>query len=257
MSVLPLDASVFLGMLPDKSVDLILTDPPYFGIVEDSWDNQWSSVAQFVGWLAGVLRAGRRVLKDNGSLLFFGGIGKHKLHPFFDVLQSLEDTYAFRNLLTWKKRRAYGKSHDYLFCREEIAWLSASAERTSVTFNIPLLDEKRGYQGWDPKHPAKSEFKRVSNVWTDDLERSLSDDASPVLDIPELMRPERTAQKPIPLMDRLIRTHSNTGDLVVDPFAGWGSTGVSAVRLGRRFLGAEAIEADAVLADERVRRASV
>lgn len=129
-------------------------------------------------------------------------------------------------------------SHDYLFCREEIAWYSMSPERTKVTFNIPLTNIKRGYAGFSKKYPAKSEFKRVSNVWTD---------------IPELQRPERQAQKPIPLMNRLIETHSNVDDLVVDCFAGWGTTGVSALSLKRRFLGCETSVEDAKAANNRCR----
>jgi DNA modification methylase len=127
-------------------------------------------------------------------------------------------------LITWKKRRAYGKSHDYLFCREEIAWYSVSEERKGVTFNIPLLSEKRGYAGFSDKYPAKSECKRVSNVWAD---------------IPELMRPKRAAQKPTELMRRLVKTHANKGDLVVDPFAGSGSTGIAALLEGCRFVGSD------------------
>lgn len=94
------------------------------------------------------------------------------------------------------------------------------------------------------RYPALSEFKRVGNVWTD---------IDPVIeDCPELMRPKRSCQKPEKLMDRLVTTHSNPGDLVVDLFCGWGSTGVSAVSLGRNFLGCEAIVADAHSANERV-----
>jgi DNA modification methylase len=91
------------------------------------------------------------------------------------------------------------------------------------------------------KYPAKSEFKRVSNVWDD---------------IPEIMRPKRTAQKPTQLMDRLISTHSNEGDLIVDPFVGFGTTGISALQLGRRFQGSEAIVADAKEANNRCREAA-
>jgi DNA modification methylase len=111
-----------------------------------------------------------------------------------------------------------------------------SSERTKVTFNIPLTNIKRGYNGFNSKYPAKSEFKRVSNVWTD---------------IPELMRPERNTQKPIALMERIIQTHTNPGDLVVDTFCGWGTTGVAALKLGRVFLGCERIPEDAKLANER------
>ena len=52
-------------------------------------------------------------------------------------------------------------------------------------------------------------------------------------------------------MERIIATHSNPGDLVVDTFCGWGTTGVAALKLGRRFLGCERIPGDAKLANER------
>jgi site-specific DNA-methyltransferase (adenine-specific) len=247
--VLPCRAENFIPDLADGSVALALTDPPFYGIVDDAWDNQWKSPDEFAAWLVGVLTAILPKLTPTGSLVFFGGIGKHGEHPLFKVVTGLEaGGYTYRNWVTWRKRRAYGKSHDYLFLREEILWFSRSPERTAVTFNKPYTDILRGYMGWDPKHPALSEYKRVGNVWTD---------IDPVIeDCPEIMRPKRSCQKPPALMERLVSTHSNEGDLVVDPFSGWGSTGIAAVGLGRRFLGCEAIEQDARDADGRVQAAA-
>lgn len=235
------DVFDFIETLQDKSVTLFVTDPPYMNIVQDHWDNQWSSTEEYVDWMHKVLTAMKPKLKDNASVIFFGGVGKHGERPFFDLMKKVETTnlYTYRNLITWQKRRAYGKSHDYLFCREEFAWYSVSPERTNVVFNIPLTDVKRGYDGWNSKYKAKSEFKRVSNVWTD---------------IPELMRPERNTQKPIPLMARIIATHSNPGDLVVDTFCGWGTTGVAALSLGRDFLGCERIPEDATMGNNRCKQ---
>ena len=59
-------------------------------------------------------------------------------------------------------------------------------------------------------------------------------------------------QRPLPLISRLVRTHSNPNDLVVDFFSGYGTTGIVAHHLGRRFLGCELIPEDAVEADRRV-----
>lgn len=230
-------AEEFVLQLP-QDVDLFVIDPPYFGIVKDTWDNAWRSESDYIRWLIELFTLARQKVKPTGSMLVFGGVGKHNSHPILQVIANTEELagWHYRNWITWKKRRAYGKSHDYLFTREEILWYSASPERTSVTFNIPLLNEKRGYAGYDPKYPAKSEFKRVSNVWDD---------------ITELFRTERSTQKPIPLLNRIIETHSNPGDLVVDFLAGWGTTGVSSLKLGRRFLGCEAIRLDADAANAR------
>ncbi len=243
--VIPCTADALLDQVPDGTVHLLLTDPPYYGITDDAWDNQWASDREFADWLSGIFLRALPKLTPTGSLVFFGGLGRHGSHPLFRVVTALEEGgYTFRNWVTWRKRRAYGKSHDYLYVREEILWFSRSPERTGVTFNKPYTEELRGYAGFNPKYPAHSEFKRVGNVWTD---------IDPVVDdCPELMRPKRSCQKPERLMERLVSAHSNEGDLVVDPFCGWGSTGVSAVSLGRRFSGCEAIEADARAANERV-----
>ena len=243
-------AEDFIPTLEDASVNLVLTDPPYFGIVEDHWDNQWPNERAFAEWLSGIFLSLLPKITPTGSLVFFGAMGKHGSHPLFRVVTALEDNgYTFRQWVTWRKRRAYGKSNDYLYVREEILWFSKSGEPNDVTFNKPYTDELRGYAGWDDKYQAHSEYKRVGNVWTD---------IDPVIDdIPELFKPSRSCQKPEKLMDRLVSTHSNKGDLIVDPFAGWGSTGVSAVSMGRDFVGCEAIEQDAVAADLRVSRAVV
>lgn len=247
--VLPCTADALLDTLPDASVDLFLTDPPYHGIVGDSWDNQWADDRAFAEWLSAILLRALPKLTPTGSLVFFGAMGRHGSHPLFRVVTALEDGgFHWREWITWKKRRGFGKDKSYLYTREEILWFSRSPERTSVTFNKPYLSEKRVGAGWNKDYPALSEFKRVGNVWTD---------IDPVIDdCPELMRPKRSCQKPEKLMDRLIATHSNPGDMVVDLFCGWGSTGISAVSMGRRFLGCEAIEADALAADERVRNAA-
>jgi len=227
------DARAFVESLPAESVDLVLTDPPYYGIVKDSWDNQWPNADAFVDWLFPVLAACRRILKSTGTLIFFGGIGKQGQRPLLKLIERMDDFYVYQNWITWGKRRAYGKKDDYLFTREEILWYTCSE---TFTFNIPLLDEKRGYAGFNPKYPAKSEYKRVTNVWSD---------------IPELFRPERYCQKPEALMARLVATHSNPGDMVVDPFVGFGTTGIVALKMGRWFVGCEKIAADAEAADQR------
>lgn len=237
-----MQADKFIRSLEKESVHLCVIDPPYFDIVDEGWDKQWKTEEQYVRWLVGLVSSMYSKLTPTGSLLMFGAVGKHGSHPFFEIIKRLdaESGLTYRNLITWKKRRAYGKSHDYLFCREEIVWYSRSEERTGVTFNIPLLDVKRGYMGWNKDHPAKSEYKRVSNVWDD---------------IPELMRPTRTAEKPVPLLERIVSTHSNPGDLVVDFFAGTGSTGVAAHLLGRRFRGCDIDREAAEAASMRVARA--
>jgi len=225
-------AETMVRTLRDQSVHLLAFDPPYYGILDEAWDHQWNDVYEYAEWLKELIESYYPKLTPDGSVVFFGAIGSHGIRPLFETMRLLEaprepgvdSLYFARNLVTWAKRKAYGKEYDYLFCREEIAWYSVSRTRDQVRFNIPLTNIKRGYAGWDARYPAKSEYKRVSNVW---------------MDIPELFRPERKGEKPVKLMRRVVETHSHPGDLVVDCFAGLGTTGIACKETGRVFLGCD------------------
>ncbi len=65
------DSLVYLKTLPDNSVDLVLTDPPYFQVKKEAWDNQWDNESHFLAWLDEILMQCWRVLKPNGSLYLF------------------------------------------------------------------------------------------------------------------------------------------------------------------------------------------
>jgi site-specific DNA-methyltransferase (adenine-specific) len=65
------DCLVEMAKLPDKSVDLILTDPPYFKVKTDAWDRQWEKPTEFLAWLDSIAAQWQRILKPNGSLYCF------------------------------------------------------------------------------------------------------------------------------------------------------------------------------------------
>ena len=65
------DALDLLRSLPDKSVNLIATDPPYFRVKDEPWDRAWSDADGFLSWLGDVADEWRRVLADNGTLYVF------------------------------------------------------------------------------------------------------------------------------------------------------------------------------------------
>lgn len=67
------DCLDYLKTLPSNSIDLILTDPPYFQVKKNAWDNQWPNVKTFLAWLDEVLVEFWRVLKPSGNLYLFCG----------------------------------------------------------------------------------------------------------------------------------------------------------------------------------------
>ena len=71
MDIRKIDALELLKTLEEKSVDLILTDPPYYKLLNISWDKQWATKDEYLNWLEEIIKECQRVLKDNGSFYMF------------------------------------------------------------------------------------------------------------------------------------------------------------------------------------------
>jgi len=65
------DCLEVMRYMPDKSVDAVITDPPYYRIVDAQWDKQWKTLDEYLAWLDAVSDEWKRILKDNGSLMIF------------------------------------------------------------------------------------------------------------------------------------------------------------------------------------------
>lgn len=189
---------------------LVICDPPYGNIVKEQWDKE----VDYNRWMFHC----KQVIGDNGTIAMWGGIGKYQQRQFLEFASKVEMNYPsfqIKNWITWAKKRAYGVSDNYLFTREECLILT----KGNPTFNIPLLETKRGYAGYNEKYPAKSEFLRRTNVWTD---------------INELFKGKiHPCQKPDALYRVLIETHTNPGDVVYDPCAGSLTTARAAMQCDR------------------------
>ena len=88
------DCLDILKQLPDKCIDCILTDPPYFGIVKNDWDNQWKNIKEFQEWVGIIGKELYRVLKDNGSFYWFGddktiAYCQVELDKYFNLLNNI------------------------------------------------------------------------------------------------------------------------------------------------------------------------
>lgn len=92
------DCIPWLESLPDNCADLILTDPPYYKVKADAWDNQWGTPAAFLTWLDTIAAQWQRVLKPNGSLYCFAS---PQMAARVEVL--LSERFAILNHITWMK----------------------------------------------------------------------------------------------------------------------------------------------------------
>ncbi len=92
------DAVELLQTLPDNSVDLIATDPPYFKVKKEAWDRAWAKPVDFLAWLDTVLAEFQRVLKPNGSLYLFAS---PQMSARVEVL--IAERFNVLNSITWRK----------------------------------------------------------------------------------------------------------------------------------------------------------
>lgn len=92
------DCLQYLATLPDNTIDLIVTDPPYFKVKPNGWDNQWNGDADYLRWLDMCLAQFWRVLKPAGSLYLFSG---HRLASDIEIM--IRERFNVMNHIIWAK----------------------------------------------------------------------------------------------------------------------------------------------------------
>ena len=244
------DVLELLGQLADGSVDLVVTDPPY-AIAKAEWD-EFESLEAYVDWCDTWLAEIARVLAPHGSAYVCG---------FSEILADVKARSAKRfascRWLIWYYKNKANLGKDWGRSHESILHLRGEAARLDVdAVRVP-------YNGHTTRYPAR--VQAVNSQYGRGVRRDrwepnpLGAKPRDVLEIPVICNgmPEKTphvTQKPEALIERLVLASSAPGQLVVDPFAGSGTTAVVAARLGRRWLAGDADARYVGLARERLAR---
>lgn len=291
-----------LPSLPDNSVDLIVTDPPYYRVKNEPWDRQWESVDAFIEWIRRLCEQWYRILKPNGSLYVFAS---PKMAARVEV--TIAERFNVLNRIRWIKREGWHNKADkealrsYLSPWEEIifaehygadniakgeAGYAAKCDELKGFLFEPIrayLDGERLAARLDfedvrrivgcapgsglPSHwftrsqwilPTAANYAKLQQATGrfqrpyeelrreyEELRRPFSVTAdvpyTDVWDFPTV-RPyagKHPCEKPVEMLEHIIRVSSRPGAVVLDCFMGSGSTGEAAVRLGRSFIGME------------------
>ncbi len=202
--------------IPDGSVDLILADLPY-GTTQCRWD----TIIPFEP----LWEQYKRIIKDNGAIVLFGS------EPFSTELRH-SNLSMFRYDWIWSKNRGTG-----LFNAKKMPM--KSHEIISVFYKqLPLYNPqmRTGFKAYKCKQGKQSGAFGVSNkeiITENNGERyPLS-----VLQFSSTNgKNVHPTQKPVALLEYLIKTYTNEGDLVLDNCAGSGTTGVACQNLNRNFI---------------------
>lgn len=228
-----------MNKLPDKSVDMILCDLPY-GVTHNKWD----SVIPFSDLWAQY----RRIIKDNGAIVLFGN-GMFTVN----LIASAKDIWRYN--LVWKKTTVTGFLNAKkmpLRQHEDICVFY----KKPPTYN-PQITHGHKRKVSTAKHQQNS--KRTANYGYYCQHTYDSTDRYPTSVLEFATDTKKLAlhptQKPVALLEYLVRTYTNAGDTVLDNCMGSGSTGVACVQTGRNFIGMEIDDYYFGIANDRIKEA--
>lgn len=234
------DCLTLLRALPDESVDLAVTSPPYnIGKGKE----RRRSLDHYLHDQRAVLTECKRILKPTGSVFWqVGSYTNAGVHVPLDVkiFQILEDLDLIpRNRIVWIRQHGLHGKRRFSGRYETVVWFTKGAEYKF------FLDPIRVPQ----KYPEKKEWEKGKNhgTLTSDPMGKNPGDVWAFRNVKH-NHEEQTihpAQFPEDLVERILLATTEEGDIVLDPYMGSGTTAIVAKRYGRAFVGAE-IESDYV-----------
>lgn len=244
------DCRSLLAALPDKSVQLIITSPPY-NVGKEYEARQ--TTAKYLDLQREVIGQCARVLKDNGSICWEVGnqiIDKGQILPLDIALHPIFNSHnlKMRNRIVWHFEHGLHCKQRFSGRYEVIVWYTKT---DNYAFN---LDPVRVPQ----KYPGKKYFKgpNAGKLSGNPLGKNPSD----VWVFPNVKHNHREktvhpCQFPIELVDRLVLALTNESDIILDPFAGVSSALAAALLRKRRALGAEIMKDYVRISRKRIRQA--
>lgn len=245
-----------LKKLPDESVDLVVTSPPY--CIGKAYEDPHDDIETFKKQHQDIFNELYRVVKTGGSICWQIGyhISDKCVIPLdyivYDIFTSLSRYYEhpliLRNRIIWTFGHGLNSTTRFSGRHETILWFTKGQQ---TTFN---LDDVRVPQ----KYPGKRSYKGPNKGELSG--NPLGKNPSDVWDIPNVKANhiEKTGhpcQFPVALPQRLIKALTPQNGLVLDPFMGSGTTGVAAIIEGRRFTGSEIIDSYYQIAVARLKDA--
>ncbi len=239
------DTFAVMPLLPHKSVDLVIADPPY-NLTKAFNGTTFSkkTVSDYEDYTHQWLSLVYPLLKDDGSIyvccdwetsLIIGRV----LGEFFTV----------RSRITWQREKGRGATANWKNGLEDI-WFATKSNK--YTFNLDAVKIRKKViapykidgkpKDWDETENGNYRNTCPSNFWDD-------------ITIPFWSMPENTAhptQKSEKLIAKIMLASSNPSDIIFDPFLGSGTTSVVAKKLGRKYIGIEVNEQYCVWAEQRL-----
>ncbi|MDM8548479.1 DNA methyltransferase [Desulfobacterales bacterium HSG2] len=268
------DCLEILASLPDESVDLVYVDPPFFTQKVQkllnkennltTYEDIWKNKDEYCSWIRMLLIRLHNVLKETGAVYFH--CDWRTTHWVRNLLDDVFSCRNFRNEIIWIYRRWSAASNALQRSHQTICFYSKS-DRHKIS-NIfedysPMTNPDQNWQGRARDSHGRSIYKkdRDGNIEAYGKQKKgvpLRD----VWDIPYLNpnakeRVGYPTQKPVELLERIIKISSEAGDTVLDPCCGSGTALVAAKLSGRKYIGIDISEPAISVTKQRLKNPTV
>lgn len=214
------DCLEVMKTIPNKSVNHIICDLPFYGVVKDDWDNQWKNVNDYIDWCRDVIIEYKRILVDNGNIFLFTG-RQYNRH----IAMILDEFFTEKRIIIWARKRNFNSSRGKALASgyEPICYYCNGEANDAIFNNVKILSDskRKEYQTGDLKDGIT-----LSDVWNDIS--ALPHNAKEKVD--------HSTQKPLALIERIINIGTNVGDLILDNCSGSGTLAIACMNLDRNYL---------------------
>ncbi len=221
------DCIEFLSTQSSNSVDLVVTDPPYFIGFDGGkgWDSQWQSEAIYLNWCKEWTEHCVRVLKPNRMLVVWGTLKSDTFLKYkLCVLSAISGIYS-QNEIIWSYNWG-GRSKSNFARKHEYAWCYSKGKYFLFNSEDILIERKLKKSLRTGKEYTKGTIPTC--IWEYNNHTTSKDYIG-----------WHPTTKNINVIERIVRAYTNTGDLVLDCFMGSGTTAVAAMRAKRCYVGCE------------------
>lgn len=223
-----MDCCDFLKKIPNESIQLICIDPPY-NLELAGWD----VYEHYIEWAAKWIDESYRVLSKNGSMVIFGGIQFRdaKSGDLIDIIHHVRHNTNFKliNTIIWRYKNGMSAHRYFANRHEEVIWLAKSNDYyfdldavrepySAEDLEIALKDKRL-----NPENTKKG--KNPTNVW--EINRLNGNSKE---------RVGHPTQKPLEIIERIVKALSFPGSIVLDFFAGSGTVGRVCIKENRHCL---------------------
>ena len=220
------DCLKYLETVEDNSIDLVITDPPYFIGFDggEGWDSQWKTERDYLKWCNQWTNHLVRVLKPNRMMIVWGTL-KTDTFLKYKLMLSLFDELRPQNEIVWsynwggRTKNNFARKHEYAWCYSKGDKFLFNSDDIRVERKVKknLRTGKDHTQGTIP-----------TCVWEKNNHTTSKDYCG-----------WHPTTKNLDILSRMVRAYSNEGDTVLDIFMGSGSTAIASMLNKRNYLGCE------------------